>query len=135
MTVELAIERRLRSASKRDPAYQPDCHFFQELTAPRLGVTIGRRNTLVDSTIASGAAVSLLTAMAFNPAAVSFRAKGWPPPPSRRQTGVPAFALISLTSFAAISLAATFGAAPSFRVGDGVRQRSSRCAAARTIAS
>ena len=69
----------------------------------------------------SGAAVSLLTAMAFNPAAVSFRAKGWPPSLSRRRTGVPAFALISLTSFAAISLAATFCAAPFTQPAPGTR--------------
>ena len=73
--------------------------------------------------------------MAFIPAAVSFRENDVAASSSRRQTGAPGFALISLTSPAANSFDETFCAALPFRLLGMVRQRSSRCAAVLRITS
>jgi hypothetical protein len=73
--------------------------------------------------------------MAFIPAAVSFKEYDVSASSSRRQTGAPSLARISLTSPTANSFDETFCAALPLRLLGIARQRSSRCAAALRITS
>jgi len=86
-------------------------------------------------TLSSGIVLSLLIAVNFSPATVSFNENARPASSSRRQTGMFGLALISRTRPAARSSAASFSAAGRLRFFGATRQRSSRREAALKMAS